>query len=121
MHKFDIFRTNEERAVYEGFGQIIYADGTHYTGLTKNGYFNGKGKLVHSNGDVYMGEFVDGKAEGYGVFVDSRGTLYKGNWTQNVYDGKGEESWDFGASSYSGQFIEGVKYGHGKLDLENGN
>ena len=43
---FNTFRTKDPLApVYQGLGQIEFADGSLYTGLTKNGLFEGKGRL----------------------------------------------------------------------------
>lgn len=39
--------------IYEGLGELRYADGSFYQGFTRNRKYNGRGRLTYSNGDVY--------------------------------------------------------------------
>lgn len=103
---------------WTGLGEIHYADGSKYQGVTKSGKYHGKGRMTHKNGDMYHGQWERGKASGVGVFLDKKGSMYDGEWFNDQYHGKGEEHWDYSKIKYVGDFIEGQKTGQGKFEFD---
>jgi hypothetical protein len=74
--------------------------------------------MTHSNGDIYQGNWHEGKAFGFGVFIDNQGTMYKGQWQNDMYHGKGIETWNNNSVRYEGDFFEGKKTGNGRFDFD---
>ncbi|KAM4751368.1 uncharacterized protein FYW61_008837 isoform 1-T1 [Anableps anableps] len=72
-----------------GLGQLIFSDGTCYTGQFENGLFNGCGVLVFPDCSRYEGEFVQGKFQGAGVFTRFDGMKFEGEFKGGCVDGHG--------------------------------
>ena len=51
---------------------------------------------------------------GKGVFFGKDGASYTGEWHMGLMHGYGHEKWEMGWE-YEGNFVEGVKQGHGVL------
>jgi hypothetical protein len=64
----------------EGYGLMIWNDGSIYTGKWEEDIAQGYGKLTHADGDIYEGMWSDNMANGYGTFKNKLGGLYKGEW-----------------------------------------
>lgn len=69
---------------------------------------------------TYEGQFVDGKKCGYGISKDLRNnTSYEGNFSLDSFNGHGELVDSIsGKVLYSGNWIDGVPQGSGKLLLD---
>lgn len=63
--------------------------------------------MTHASGEIYQGHWKSGKANGFGVYVDQHGAMYKGQWVDDKYHGTGEETWNYGAIKYTGDFVHG--------------
>jgi len=97
----------------EGYGKMIWNDGTSYAGGYVNGKKEGWGILIRPNGDIYKGEWKKGKIDGYGRFktigtVIMTMTAYEGTWKDGKMSGYGKLAFD-GCSAYEGQFLKGKK------------
>ena len=68
----------EGTKIRQGFGRLIWQDGSLYEGQFKNNKACGMGRLIHSNGDVYEGQWFNNMADGYGTFVHFQGAIYNG-------------------------------------------
>ena len=51
-----MFRNNKPN----GFGILVYKDGTKFQGMFKEGVLHGKGTFVDADGTVIKGEWYDG-------------------------------------------------------------
>jgi len=59
--------------VREGYGKMIYLNGSVYEGGWENDKKNLKGRMFEkTSGDIYSGEYLDGKRNGRGrmYYVD---------------------------------------------------
>lgn len=45
--------------------------------------------------------------------------MYKGEWLNDVYHGKGCETWNYNSIKYVGDFKEGQKTGKGRFEYDN--
>lgn len=61
-----------------GYGRIIYNDGSFYYGIFSDDKFDGYGDLTEKNGTKYTGMFRDGRKEGQGQQIDPKGKFKKG-------------------------------------------
>jgi hypothetical protein len=43
--------------------------------------------------------------------------MYKGEWLNDLYHGKGIESWNYNTIQYEGDFVNGKKTGNGKFEF----
>lgn len=98
-----MYRENEEReresyrgefndGEINGFGVMIWKNGTRYEGDFKNGKRNGKGKILNSNGSTYDGDWLDNQKHGRGIFVYSKlnqKDRYDGEWQFDKVHGNG--------------------------------
>ena len=94
--------TNER----DGYGVMIWPDGSRYDGTWEHNLANGNGRLIHADGDIYIGEWKNDKTEGLGKYIHSDGAVYEGNWQTDKQEGYGEESWPDG-SKYQGMYKGG--------------
>jgi hypothetical protein len=81
----------------------------------------GRAKSVYPNGDVFEGVFNDNKAKhGPGTYTWS--TAPGANpWVPEAEDEEGEGSWPADrVVAYTGDYVEGVKEGVGKITFPNG-
>lgn len=102
--------------IKNGFGTLLFNDGSKYVGTFAEDKIKGKGRLIYNDGDYYQGEFDDNKPNGKGVLVRTTEFIvtYKGDFRDGLKDGFGEERISDG-SYYEGQFIKDYKSGIGKF------
>ena len=128
MAQFQKPRTNKEKGeVYtgdsnmdkkEGFGKMVYADGSWYEGEWRNDLKHGKGKLVNSEGEVYEGDFYEGQKHGRGHFTGKDGSFYAGEFQHGVVSGYGKYISD--GNIYEGYWEDNMEHGKGKLTFSTG-
>lgn len=104
----------------EGYGTIIYSNGTKYEGIFKNDKHDGFGRLSQTDGEMFVGEWKEGKINGNGMRQHSNGDRYIGNYINNIRNGKGHYIFSNG-DSYDGNWINGCANGFGKFIFKNGN
>ena len=105
-----------------GYGKMIYADGSVYEGQFIRGVKNGVGKSWDSNGKL-TGDGVWEKDEikdGLGIFEYEDGQQYEGEIKSRLRHGKGINIWPDGAK-YEGYFKNGCRDGKGRYELTDGN
>lgn len=109
-----------------GHGEEDFADGARYIGEFDCGLRHGKGTLKFHDGSSYDGEFKSNRQEGQGTFKwmnkkDKQhfGHTYTGAWKDNYMNGEGVYNLPDG-TSYEGQYVDGLKDGHGAFCTRNG-
>lgn len=125
-----------------GFGTMLYSDGSKFTGEFKSGlregkglyyysnrnkYFGewkkdlrvGEGKMEFTNGDVYTGSFLNNQMHGQGTMEFGRGDKYIGQWAENKPNGKGSYFFKSG-ERYEGEFVNALFEGQGTLYYKSG-
>ncbi len=104
----------------DGYGKIVYDDGSSYDGYWKNGQYHGKGTRVWETGDSYTGDWVNYIRTGYGVYKWPGGGSYDGYWLNDQFHGKGTRVWDNG-STYTGDWVNGFRCGEGTMKWTDNN
>ena len=88
----------------EGYGKMIYADGSSYEGNFKNSKKDGLGKYKYNfSGSIYEGDWKEDKQEGLGTIIYEDGSVYKGRLKDGAYDGYGIMKYSDGME-FRGQF-----------------
>ena len=104
--------------LFDGKGELEFADGTKYKGHFKEGVLHGEhpSRQTFPNGSFYEGQFILGKREGRGAWMDvnTRGTTYLGSWVANQMHGQGILEMNDGYM-YNGTFVYGACTGQAKI------
>ena len=135
-----IYRGEKTDGLKHGKGQLIFPDGSLYTGLWSKDQMNGMGRKLGSDGSYYIGEYkngvkhgkcvserlpnrdkftgnyVDGVKSGKGCYQlvsDLELKEYEGNYQNDKFNGNGRLEY-YNGNSYSGEFKDGVIHGHGQ-------
>lgn len=58
----------DEEGNKQGFGMLIFKDGSIYEGGVKDGKMNGQGRLIKEDGAQFEGEWAQGRINGHGRF-----------------------------------------------------
>ncbi len=103
-----------------GFGELMTNDGVLYDGEWLNGIPDGMGRYSYLNIEEYEGEWKDGKPNGVGIF-DSEDYKYEGSFTNGLLNGFGEINYKISKDKYQGYFKEGVKDNIGEYFFNSGN
>lgn len=86
-----------------------------YDGYMKGSNYNGFGTLIYSNGTKYVGNFVSHNRDGYGSEYDSSGKLiYEGSYVADQKSGAGHLYFPDG-DYFNGNFVEGYMNGQGTI------
>lgn len=110
------FSTDEPEEFMEAAVQSItvwesrlFADGSTYEGLFRNGLNHGPGNVIHPDGEKFEGWFRDGIMHGLGVYSWANGTRYSGAWRHGTMMGCGVKRYPGGDEEvgewYFDQFI----------------
>ena len=83
--------------------EIVFTDGTKYTGECEKSCISGTGTMEYTNGDKYVGEFLEGKKSGTGVYKWKSGDKYDGEWEADKMSGTGTYKYKNGVKA-SGTF-----------------
>ena len=59
-----------------------------YKGMMNNGLYEGFGELLYSDGSKYVGEFLAGKRHGKGIFTEREGSEYYGHFVDDLSHGE---------------------------------
>jgi len=78
LQETEIDDTNED-------ADLIWDDGSTYSGEHVKGFPHGIGKMTMNNGDVYKGDFVNGMRHGLGELTFSNGTQLTGRFENNEF------------------------------------
>lgn len=109
--------------------EIIFADGTIYSGDCANGQISGRGEIKYPNGDTYKGDYAGGERNGDGTYTWSIGDSYDGEWDNDAMSGNGTyifntgevlEGWFDDNCFISGSYTTITEAGSYTFVLENG-
>ena len=80
---------------------------------------NGEGKVIYPDGSNYTGSFQDNMRNGYGIYIYKKGSFHGGNYKyvggfeNDLYQGKGTFISLDDKSSYTGDYVKGIREGKG--------
>ena len=106
--------------LFEGEGDLHFANGNRYIGTFRLGRKQGNGTFIFANGDKYVGEFVQNQRHGHGVYTYRDGSRYEGEFRSGLRNGKGRYTYKTGGE-YIGEFKDGKKTGRGTHLFADGN
>jgi len=98
--------------LFDGTGDLHYANGNRYVGTFRLGRKHGSGTFTFANGDVYVGDFVQDQRQGHGVYTYRDKSRYEGEFRNGLRNGKGRYTYKTGGE-YIGEFKDGKKSGRG--------
>ena len=90
-----------------------WSDGASYVGAWELGYASGQGTFIDCLGNKYVGCFKMSMAHGKGTYTNTMGAIYEGEWRYDMQHGRGVEKWTNSNSIFTGEFIDGLRNGHG--------
>lgn len=70
--------------------EIIFTDGTTYSGTLTPKSEEGSGVVQYKDGDQYEGEVKSGKRNGTGIYTWASGDTYSGDWDKDAMAGNGK-------------------------------
>lgn len=106
------------KGLYEGEAESYFTGGNVYTGQFSEGFMHGKGKYTWEDGVVYEGDFFKNEITGKGVYRWKDGSTYDGDVVKGKRHGQGVFRWQDSIMSYSGDWVQGVRTGKGRLDYD---
>lgn len=98
--------------LFDGPGDLRYANGNRYVGTFRMGRKDGQGTFTFANGDVYVGDFHQDQRQGRGVYTYRDKSRYEGEFRNGLRNGKGRYAYKAGGE-YIGEFKDGKKSGRG--------
>merc|ERR1712107_261097 len=100
----------------EGYGNLFWKDGSHYSGQFSNNTKNGEGTLFYSNGDVFSGHWVEERMEGDGEYHYMPGGslknyvgTYEGGFKGGLPEGQGKFTAAKGGKVFEGEYKGGKR------------
>ncbi len=76
-----------ERKTAMAAKHLYYKNGDEYFGETSNGYPDGYGIMLYADGSCFWGFFIEGQRQGTGECVDPKHSYYCGEWDDDEYIG----------------------------------
>jgi hypothetical protein len=98
--------------LFDGAGDLRYANGNRYVGMFRLGRKHGVGTFTFANGDIYVGDFFQDQRHGRGVYTYRDKSRYEGEFRSGLRNGKGRYTYTVGGE-YIGEFKDGKKSGRG--------
>lgn len=133
---------NKHELIKEGFGKMIFVDGSEICGIFHNNKLQGYAKytntgqknnhrntydekviIITDNLDYeeFIGEYKDYSPNGFGIYKNYLTNLtITGIFMNNIFSGIGIEESGEGGYIYSGDFIYNKKEGYGKMKWKDG-
>lgn len=110
-----IYSGNFRKGKLDGSCQMIFAEGSTYTGNCSMNRPHGYGDLKLKTGSIemYVGNFVQGKKSGKGKTVFRDGSYYEGEYANDLPEGHGKYFFHRSGIIYIGQFHKGLRHGSG--------
>ena len=96
------FEGQFEKNKFNGYGIVMFSDGSSYFGQYKNNEKWGLGTYSWENGCQYQGEWKNGRPNGLGIFIDSKDKYYEGEWKNGMMNGIGLFKWGDGRKYFGG-------------------
>ena len=106
-----------EKQEPEGYGSMIFSDGSLYEGQWIQGKMEGLGRIITADADLFEGTFVDNKLTGKMEY--NNGSLFEGEFLYDMPHGFGKEILE-DKTEYIGQYHYGLKNGLGKSSWPDG-
>jgi hypothetical protein len=115
-----------------GMGTQTYSDGDAYVGAWAHGRKHGAGTYTWKDGATYVGDWLNNKRHGDGKMTCSNSEMYNGvensrrndeyngQWQHGKYHGRGVYSHYTDNMTYSGDWVEGLRCGNGKITFTDG-
>lgn len=97
-------------------GEILKFDGRRIIGQFKEGFLDGFGTVIFPDGTIYNGNFIDGLAVGIGEIVNIDGTTTKTSFHEVELKGKAKIKFPNG-TTFSGDTKNGKMEGEGKVNF----
>ncbi|XP_041626538.1 MORN repeat-containing protein 1 isoform X3 [Vulpes lagopus] len=114
------FRDPRRRPPREGWGKLLFKDGSYYEGEFVDGEITGEGcRLWASSGNTYSGQFVLGEPQGHGIMKYKAGGHYEGELSHGAREGHGHLV-DPDGQAYWGSFHDNKRHGQGHMVFQNG-
>lgn len=114
------FKSGPDGAMLNGFGKVIWENGSTFEGAMVDGARTGKGKFVWPSGQSFDGEWRNDTPMGAGILTFANGDRYEGNVVDGTPNGSGKMQYAHG-DSYAGEFRNGQPEGKGTFIWKNGN
>ncbi len=115
------YRGDWEMGIRHGIGTFTWPDGSTYRGYWENDERHGFGDLVLSSGAKFSGFWARGKRNGSGIMKWPDGSFYDGEWKRDKRHGNGTYWTPYARGHlYTGEWVDGMKEGRGKLQLGGG-
>lgn len=92
-HKFQLQGVTFDVEILNGRytqGNVIWFDGTTYSGSLSGAFISGRGTYTWPNGMRYEGSFKKGNRHGKGSLILTNGQKWSGKWKENKKNGKGK-------------------------------
>jgi hypothetical protein len=98
-----------------GYGIMVWEDGTKYEGNFLDNDFEGKGVYYWKDKRKYEGDWKRNMMHGQGLYTWKGDRYYKGGYDENKKSGYGEFNWGLGQKRYLGHWKNGLQHGEGEL------
>lgn len=108
----DMYFGQHRGFIKEGFGKIIYMNGSIYEGGWENDRKAKRGRMYDKiSGDIYNGEYLEGKRNGRGrMYYASIQEIYDGDWSNDRRQGEGvilNRRGEISSGEFRADFMEG--------------
>jgi len=111
-------RINKDQQMH-GLGKLVWPDGKVYIGNFVNDIMSGEGMMTFSNGDIFIGTFKK-NIMNHGKYIWNHGSVYIGSFQDSKAIGRGVYTFPNG-NVYTGKFIDDMFNGFGVLTDQYGN
>ena len=101
-----------------GRGEMLYADGSRYSGEWREGKRHGEGILTRANGSQFAGQWQDDERRGQAVYAFTNRAKYAIEWTGNKPQTNGPWAWSDGGKYVGGQ--DNREHGQGTVSYNDG-
>lgn len=113
-----VFATRWNNDIANGGGVNIQSDGTDIRGYWINGVLNNKKNTIikFTNGDIYKGNVCNNRLCGNGIYKYSDGEIYDGEYFNGIKTGYGITYWP-NSNMYEGYWADDTFNGYGILHI----
>jgi hypothetical protein len=95
----------------EGFGKMVFENGSMYVGEWEHDQPNGKGVMTTVAGNKYKGHFKNGKYSGEGIYFYANGSIFAGTFIDDVPHGHIVKLNESGVVTFDGNYDHGHRIG----------
>ena len=100
-----------KESVAEGYGKLTFEEGMveSYEGNFSDDNFDGFGSIIWKDGSIYEGNWKKGERNGKGKYTWTDGTIYDGEWYNSARHGMGTETYP-DKSYWKGEYIKDERF-----------